>query len=269
MTHKNCLLTALLLAVSPFFLSAQNTIGGVKASVPQKEVERQSAFLDAETERMLGRYDKAIEAYKKFLYDNPDEGAAWYGLARTYVSKGDLVSALDAVGKATEKEPANVWYSVYQSEIYEKTGRVKDAIAVYEGLVKHNPRTSEFYQHLAYLYVSNADPKGALKALDKLEAMEGVHEEVIAKKHLIYVGMGDNRKAAAEYQKLVDAFPTEVPYRRRLADFYERAGDQAAARRTYEDILRMHPDDPVARLALVQPAKGSGEAAALGQLKPL
>lgn len=268
MTHKHCLIAALCAALS-FPTAAQNTIGGVQATVPQKEVERQSAFLDAERERMLGHHDKAIEAYKKFLYDNPDEGAAWYGLARCWVSKGDLVSGLDAIGKAVEKEPANVWYAIYQSDIYEKTGRLRDAIAVYEGLVKRNPRTSEFYLHLAYLYVSNADPKGGLKTLDKLEDIEGIQEEIIAKKHLIYVGMGDNRKAAAEYQKLVQAFPGEMTYRHRLADFYERIGDKAAARSTYEDILRLRPDDAAARLALIQPAKGQAGTSALSQLQPL
>ena len=46
-------------------LSAQNTIGGKKVIVPEEEVERQSLFLTAERERMLGRWDKALDAYKK------------------------------------------------------------------------------------------------------------------------------------------------------------------------------------------------------------
>lgn len=264
--HLLALLTALALTAAA---TAQNTIGGVKSTVPQKEVERQSEFLNAERERMLGHSDKAIEAYKKFLYDNPDEGAAWYGLARTYVSKSDLPNALDAIGKAVEKEPENQWYAICQSEIFEKTGRLKDAIRVYEGLTKRHPKTPEFYLHLAYLCVLNADPKGGLKALDKLEAFEGIREETSAKKHLIYVGMGDNKKAAAEYQKLADAFPNEISYRRRLGEFYERIGDEAAARRAYEEVLRRNPNDPVARIAVMQQTKSSTDADFAAKLKSL
>jgi tetratricopeptide (TPR) repeat protein len=68
-------------------LSAQNTLDGQAKIVPEAEVERQSNFVNAERERLLGHFDKAIELYKKFTYDNPDVAAAWYGLARTYVSK--------------------------------------------------------------------------------------------------------------------------------------------------------------------------------------
>ena len=250
-------------------LSAQNTIGGVKATVPQKEVERQSEFLNAERERMLGHFDAALESYKKFLYDNPDEDAAWYGLARTYVSKADLANGLDAISKAVDKNPDNQWYATYQAEIFEKTGRIKDAITVYEGLIKRHPRISEFYLHLAYLCVLNAEPKAGLKALDKLESLEGIREETSSKKHLIYANMGDYKKAAAEYQKLADAFPGEILYRRRLAEFYERIGDEAAARRTYEDILRRNPEDPVAKIAVLQKSKNSSDADYTAKLKPL
>ena len=269
MTHKLHLLALLATLALTAAATAQNTIGGVKSTVPQKEVERQSEFLNAERERMLGRYDKAIEAYKKFLYDNPDEDAAWYGLSRTYVSKSDLPNALDAISKAVEKAPDNQWYAIYQSEIFEKTGRLKDAIRVYEGLTKQHPKTTEFYLHLAYLCVLNSDPKGGLKALDKLEDLEGIREETSAKKHLIYVGMGDNKRAAAEYQKLADAFPGEIQYRRRLGEFYERIGDDAAARRTYEEVLRRNPNDPVARIAVMQQAKSSNDAEFAAKLKSL
>jgi tetratricopeptide (TPR) repeat protein len=84
---KNIVFTICLLGFS--CLSAQNTIGGNKVIVPEAEVKRQSEFLEAEKERLLAHYDKAIERYDKFLYDNPEVDAAWYGLARCYAAKED------------------------------------------------------------------------------------------------------------------------------------------------------------------------------------
>jgi len=266
-TFLNVLLLVCSLAATA--LTAQNTIGGTKALVPEEEVKRQSEFLDAERERMLGHFDKALPLYKQFLYDNPGNDAAWYGLSRTYVSLSDFANALEAIGKAVEKDPGNQWYAMYQANIYEKNGRLKDAIKVYEGLTKRFPRTSEFYQQLAYLCVLDSDPKGGLKALDKLQDLEGIREETSSKKHLIYVGLGDNAKAAAEYQKLADAFPGELKYRRRLGEFYERIGDEANARRVYEDVLRRNPNDPVAKIAGMQKTKSSSDAAYIASLKPL
>lgn len=260
-------ITLLFLGIS-LSLSAQNTIGGVKTTVPESEVKRQSAFLTAERERLLGRWDKALEAYKNFLFDNPEYDAAWYGLARTYAAKNDPTNALDAIEKAIAKNPDNQWYMIYQAELFEKNGRNKDALATYEELVKRYPKTTEFYEKLAYLAVLCEDPKRGLKALDKLEQLQGINENNTAKKHLIYVGLGDNKKAAEEYRKLANAYPKNVKYRYQLADFYERLGDKVNARKTWEDIAQRFPDDTVAKLALAE-QQGGSDAQYLASIKPL
>lgn len=255
--------------LSFFGLLAQNTIGGKVTSIPEAEANRQSEFITAERERLLGHYDKAIELYKKFLYDNAGEDAAWYGLARAYVAKDDLSNALESLGKAAEKAPDNQWYALYQAELYAKAGRTKDAVKIYEGLVKRFPQTVEFYEQLAYLSVLAGDPQGGLKVLDKIEKMQGITPENAEKKHLIYVGLNDNKKAAAALERLADAYPADLEHRHKLARFYEAIGDAAAARQTYEDILRRNPDDPAAKLGALDKNKNSSDAAYLSSLKPL
>lgn len=264
---KNCLYLLIFL-ITAGHTFAQNTVGGVKKTVPEAEVKRQSLFLHAETDFLLGKWDKAIEGFKSFLFENPDVDAAWYELARAYAASGDMVNALDAIGKAITKAPDNQWYSLYQADLFEKSGRNKDALATYESLVKRFPQTPEFYEKLAYLALVNEDPKKALKALDNLQQLRGVNEKTTAQKHLIYVGMGDNKKAAAAYQELIDAYPGNPKYRYQLADFYERIGDQANMRKVWEETLRLFPDDPAARMALAGKQTDS-DAQYLASLKPL
>jgi len=249
-------LPLIMLCVSAY-ANAQNTIGGVKTTVPESEVKKQSAFLNAEKERLLGHWDKAVEAYKAFLFENPDVDAAWYGLSRTYATTKDMVNAFDAIGKAIALAPGNQWYLLYQADLFEKNGRNKDAMETYETIIKRFPETPEFYEKLAYLAVLNEDPKRGLKALDKLEKITGTHPNNTAKKHLIYVGMGDNKKAAEEFRKLADTYPANEKYRYQLADFYERIGDQKNAIKTWEDIALRFPGDPIAKLALAQQPGGT------------
>jgi tetratricopeptide (TPR) repeat protein len=262
-----------ILAIIPLFafssLAAQNTLDGQVKIVPEAEADRQSDFVNAERERLLGHYDKAIELYKKFTYDNPEVGAAWYGLARSYISKNDFVNALESINKAVEKEPANEWYQIYQADIFEKIGRTKDAVKVYENLTKRFPNTVEFWEHLAYLQVLAGNPKSGLEALERVEKIRGIEAETSMEKHLIYVGMGDDKKAAAELQRLADAYPDRPEYRHRLAQYYEAMGDKVNAKKVYEDILRRDPDDPVAKLAVMDKEKSSSDAAYLASLKPL
>jgi tetratricopeptide (TPR) repeat protein len=262
----------LLLLFSAALLPAQNTVGGKAVQVPEAEVQRQSAFVDAERERLLAHYDKAIELYKKFLRENAGNDAAWYGLARCYTSKHELVQALESIGKAAAIAPENPWYQVYRADLYEKMDRPKDAVAVYEALTAKHPDMPEFFERLAYLAVLSGNPQGGLKALDRLEKLTGLTEEVATRRHMIYVGLGEDKKAAAELQRLADAHPQALHYRHRLAEFYTAMKNTDAARRVYEDILRRDPDDAAARLAVLGAARSAGsssDAAYLQSLRPL
>jgi tetratricopeptide (TPR) repeat protein len=271
-TYNKYIFLGILLFLSANSLLAQNTIGGKAVQVPEAEVNRQSAFLDAERERILSQYDKAIALYKKFLYNNDKEDAAWYGLARSYEAKEEMSNAIESAQKALTLAPDNQWYSIYLGDLYEKTGRTKDAIKIYEGLTKRFPNTPEFYQQLAYLAVRSGDPQTGLKSLERLEKITGISEKTSESKHLIYIGLNDNKKAAAELQKLADAYPRELDYRLRLARFYEAIGDTNGARRTYEEVLRYDPDNGTARLALAgttTKSKDPGASARRKELEPL
>jgi tetratricopeptide (TPR) repeat protein len=258
-------LTALLfLAAAPAF--AQNTLDGQAKIVPEEEVTRQSAFIEAERERVLGHYEKANEYYKKFLNENSDNAAAWYGLARTLEMLKDNVAAMDAAAKAAAKDPANQWFRIFQADLFEKVGQPKDAAKVYLELTKLYPLDGAFLERLAYLSVLAGDPKGGLKALDQLEKISGITEITADKKHIIYLGMGDYKKAAAELEKLANTYPKRLEYRHRVAELYESVGDKAAARKVYEEILRRNPDDEEAKIAVLE--KSGSDLAILTALKP-
>ncbi|MEO6758865.1 MAG: tetratricopeptide repeat protein, partial [Saprospiraceae bacterium] len=261
-------LTAFLCLITVMPAIAQNTIGGTASIIPEAEVIRQSNFVGAEGERLLEHWDKAIELYQNFVYKNDGYDAAWYGLARAFVGKKEYSAALNAIAKAVALAPDNEWYRVEQAELYEKTDRPKDAALVYADLTKRFPRSIPFYQKLAYFSVLSGDPKGGLKALDRLEQLGGYNQEIADKRHVIYVALGDDKKAAAEWQRLVDAHPGEMKYRYRLAEFYTAAKDPGNARRVYEEILRREPNDPVAKLAMLQQGKSSSDAAYLASLQP-
>lgn len=256
------------LLLMPGFTAAQNTIGGVQTLVPEAEVKRQSQFLNAERERLLGRWDKALEAYKEIVFEFPDNDAAWYGLARTWSAKDDAVNAVNAIAQAVKLSPENQWYILYQADLYERNGRNRDALETYEAIVRKFPENPEYHEKLAYLALLNEDPRRALKALDKLESLRGITAKSTAQKHLIYKGLGDMKKAAEVYVKLVNAYPDNPDYRHQLADFYEQSGDSAAARKVWEETLLKFPDDPLARISLAQ-ATGGTDAQYLASVKPL
>jgi tetratricopeptide (TPR) repeat protein len=249
--------------------TAQNTIGGVKKEVPEAEVERQTQFLEAESFRMLSKNDKAIDTYKKFLYNNESYDAAWYGLARCYSETKQYGNALDAIDKAIKINPENKWYLLHKADIYEKNGQIINAADVYDQLVKKNPKTPEFLERLAYLSILSENPKRGIKALDQLEAMTGISEITASKKHLIYVAMGDKTKAANELRRLCEAYPRDLDFKRILAKYYNEIGDKNAEKAVWNDILRLNPTDAEAKLGALDQGKNSPANAKLEAMLPL
>ena len=248
---------------------SQNTIGGVVKLIPEVEVDRQSDFVLAEREFILERWGPATELYKKFTYENPNNDAGWYGLARCYAAVSDYINGLDAISKAVLKSPENDWYALFQIDLFEKTGRFKDAVKSMEAIVKKHPGTPDYWRKLAYLALLNEDPKQALRSLDKLEALTGITEETAEKKTVIYEGMGDVKKAGIELQRLADAYPNTLDYRRNLAAFYEEKGDLVNAQKTYQEILRRNPNDQHVKIALIGQEKRSSDAVFLNSLLPI
>jgi tetratricopeptide (TPR) repeat protein len=266
-TPRTAILCLLVLVTTA--LKAQNTIGGLQKEVPESEIEQQNKFLEAESMRMLGKYEEAIGLYKKLLYKNEKIGAAWYGLSRSHTSLRQYPEALDAVTKAIDAEKDNEWYYIHQADLLEQQGRIKEAAKVYENLTKKVPNNAAHLERWAYLAVLAGDPQTGIKALDRLEKIRGINEATSIKKHLIYVGLKDNRKAAQELQRLADAYPSDLEYRHRVAKFYVEIGDQAAARIAYQEILKRRPDDSAARFALLDQQKASSDAAFAQSLLPL
>ncbi len=255
---QRLLIFSFLVGASIVLLPAQNTFQGVAKRVSESEVNRQSAFIEAELERQLGHYDKAAEKYRKFLDVHGDEAAAWYGLARALQAQNDFRGALEAAAKAAALDPANVWYKILQADIFEKIGQPADAVGIYQALCKQAPRHQDFLERLAYFQVLAGRPKDALNTLDQIEKITGITEAIADKKHLIYLGLGDVKKAVSELQRLVNAYPNRVTYRHRIAQIYESVGDKAAARKVYEEILRIAPDDETAKMALLTDRKSGG-----------
>lgn len=262
---RNFLIYCLLLSASALF--AQNTIGGSTQTVPEKEVTRQSNFVDAERELLLGHWDKAEERYKKFTYDFPDIDAAWYGLARAGMGKQDWNNAATAIATAVKLAPNNLWYRKLQADILEQSGRVKEALAVYQEIAKRPEATPDNFRHAAYLATLAGQPKEAIKWLDRLEEKSGISEETAEKKQTVYLAMGDVKKAAGELRKLADAFPARIEYRRDLAKFYETMGDYKAARTVYADILQRNPNDPVAKIAVLDKPQNGDQQGFVNALK--
>lgn len=235
----------------------------------ESDVNLEKVFIEANRERLLENYDNAESLYKEVLKRDKDNDAAAYELARIYDLKTEEDKAIKSIKEAIELAPENGWYKKFLADVYQKVGRHKDAAEVYAELVDMEPNEQQYYFKWAYFLVRANEIDKAVKVYDELEKKIGINEEIARRKHSLYLGSGNTKKAAKELERLVDAFPAVTSYRHLLADFYEQIGDKDEAKTIYKDILEIDPNDPKATMALAGAGQNRDELQYLESLKPI
>ena len=193
--------------------------------ITEQEIKLQELFIAANAEKLRGNYEKAIELFESFLEKDKENGAANYELARLYdlEEKNDL--ALKAAEKAAAQDGSNIWYQMFLAELYLEMNEDKKAAGVYESLVEKNPDEADFYFKWAYFLVRSNETEKAIKVYDELEKKIGVNEEVSRRKHSLYLGLGNYKKAEKELDVLIEKYPNNPEYRHLLANFFEQTGE--------------------------------------------
>lgn len=232
--------------------------------VAEADVNQQKLFIDASREKLLGNTEKAIELFQNILNDDKANHAAAYELGRLYYTQGNTEEAIRHLKMALEAAPDNEWYYKFLADVYQANNRNREGAALYEALVAKQPHESYLYFKWAYFLVKAQEIEQAIKVYNQLESRIGVNEEGARRKHTLYLGMGDNKRAARELERLIETYPKELDYRHLLASFYQSIGDEEQARRVFADILKVKPDDAKAQLAL-----SGGQAAGRDELNYL
>ena len=213
------------------------------------EIQRQSEFIEAKRDALLGKPDEAITRFEKLAEANDEDDAVQFELGRLYRAKEDYSRAVDHLQKAYTARPNEI-YAAFLADLYQETGRHKEGAALYGEMRKKNPGDEALYLEEAAFLVRAQDMKGAISVYEALEKRIGVNAELARLKHSLYVGTGDTKKAEKELINLVEAQPEVLENRHLLAGFYSARGDKKSAEKVYREILRLEPADVRAQLAL-------------------
>ncbi|THH40715.1 tetratricopeptide repeat protein [Neolewinella litorea] len=240
------LLLPLLFTLS--FLSAQSERS-------ESEVKREEQFITAKREALLGKTDDAIALFQALLEEQPKNDPALFELARLHYAAGNTAPAIEALQRAYAIRPNDV-YAAFLADLYQAAGRYRDGADLYAQLIEQRPTQAENYLERAAFLVRAQDVKGAMKVYDELEDRIGVNPELSRRKHALYLGTGDRKRAEQELVSLIEAFPDVIDYRHLLAGYYRSQDEDKKAREVYQEILRREPADVRAQLALQDAAPG-------------
>ncbi len=222
------------------------------------EVENTGLLMDAKKEALLGNTDRAIQLFTYYTAHYPNDPAGKFELARLMASREQYNDAYDLIQEAISLDQNNKYYQLFLAEICQLSKKDKEAVGIYENLVKKYPGELDYYFQLAALYMMVGDEKKAAEVYDQIEEKAGISEEISLQKEKIYLHLGKTEKAENELQSLVKAFPDDSRYLSMLAEFYIANNQQGKALEIYKRVAETDPGNPYIHMSLADYYRKTG-----------
>jgi tetratricopeptide (TPR) repeat protein len=222
-----------------------------------------------------GKRDQAYAHYRSALQKKPSLKPAAEGLARLTRAQGDLASSIAQWNDVARAFPDDATSRAQLAELYRLTGDHDRAQELARQALIRDPKSLDAYKTLLR---SNLDRKQyAMAELVGVRALK-----ISTTDPDLYLAIGDVQmakgsadKAAAQYQKALEANPSFVPARLALARLALRDEDFAAAEKHLSKAVadgggtaEVHLDLGVAYRGLGQPDKALAEYDAAEKLQP-
>ena len=209
-------------------------------------------FFEAQRLKALEDYKKAAVLMEQCVAIDPLNAAANYELAQLYIRTEQLEPALFYANQAYSLDPNNTWILHSLAQLNLALGNSEAEVKVYKDLVKLEPSNIENQYSLAQVYTRNEQYKKAIQVYNTIENRAGVSEQISVMKERIYIAMGNLDAAAAELQKLIDAYPNTIRFRGMLAELLQANNLAERALQVYKEILRIDPTEPRSNIALAE-----------------
>ena len=214
------------------------------------EINYSYNFFEADKCFLDENFELAENYYQLCLSQKPDNPFVLYRLAAIYLKKNELSLSEEYIDKCLSLSSDNEWYMYLAGTIYSLNNHFDKAKNIFQTLINQKPNEFDFYLSLADVYLDANDLNGVLEIYDMIEKKFGIDEAVSVQKKNIYLRLNKKKKAAAELQKLVAAFPDDLHYKRLLADFYLQTNDIKTSISIYNEILQTNQNDGFSHIGL-------------------
>lgn len=157
-------------------------------------------------------YKQAEQIFGDLYKTNPHDGRSLAGLTEALASEHRMSEAIAETQKALDKEPQRRDLRLFLANLDMRAEKYDDALGIYQGLLSKEPKSADLLYRIA---------------------------ETERRK-------GDLNSAIDSFRRCSQESPNNVDCLRMLGLLMEATGKRDLAKPVYEQILKIHPDDPVA-----------------------
>ena len=205
-------------------------------------------FYEALRYKQLQKYDSVLYCLAKCEDIYPMNPQVHFEKARVNVTYNRLPDAMKEIETAISLDSTESSYIDMAMNLSYEIKDLPKAIHYAEKIHALRPDKNYYLMTLASLYAENRQAKEAIATLDELEKQVGMSLDITKYKFANWIsGFHDKKKAMAEYDKLIAAYPAEPQYITAKADAYSYLGDFRNTEKTLKKGLKKMPDSGVLR----------------------
>ena len=250
--------------------------------------------------------DQQIEIYRRQgvlaekideLEASPESFGQQKQLAKMFLKLGNVTNALEILIQAKGFKPDDVQVNRWLVELYTKSGRRDEAVAIYNYLIQidagnareyysdiarlhlramdfdvatlaakqavaHSPRNPEGHQLLAGIDKQRGHYEGAVDSLKQAVRLRPESTEIRAELADVYQQAGDYRQAIEQYWRcwdLSDELSDKLSFINRLEGAYYDFGRSDELEEKFRQMARVNPNDQGPVLGLAELYRGQGD----------
>ena len=188
----------------------------------------------------------AEQSYQKMIEFAPSVPAAYKSLARVKVMRKQTDEAVSVLEQGEKAIPSDSTLAATRAELLARLGRRKEAIDVYEMLLKRSPDEDAYANNLAYLLAEN---KGDPASLERALALTSRFKDSRNPGYLDSLGwvhykLGQYSEAATVLERAVKLSPEAPLLQLHLGLALHRKGDDARAQEFLRKAVASKADLP-------------------------
>jgi tetratricopeptide (TPR) repeat protein len=215
--------------------------GGQNVMTSAKANEEET-FVQGCTEKALGNYKKALTQFQQCLAMNPKSAAANYEIAGIYSILGEPDRALGYAKAAVDLNAQNRWYKLRYADLLQTAGRTDDAVKIFKELSDNEPTNVDLLFRYASSLTKANKPEDALKTYDRIENIEGISDTLQTARIVVYKTQKDIAGEENALLALTKAFPDQISFEKRLADFYTSTNHPEKAFAVFKKMTTDFPE---------------------------
>lgn len=200
-------------------------------------------LLEAERQQVLEHYDAAFDLMEHCKQLNPNGAEAWFMQSLYYKSLDRDSMSLECLKRAVALNPSNKHYLERLAQMYAETNDYDEAKAVYEDLVERDHNRTDVLNTLVQFYQKDKEYDKMLWVIERMEALEGVSEELTLAKLQVFERKDDLKSAYKALKSLSDEYPNDLNYKVMMGNWLMKKNRRKEAFKIFSKALKEDPNN--------------------------